>query len=397
MKKYVYIFVEVARRELDSRLAIAIKLAKEGHHVVIGEKNQLLWNMFAGKYPPGVILDKCAQLAEHKRFDYLMRKGFVYTVLDEEGLLTNKEYFNSNRFSKKAEKYTSANFVTGNNLNQIILDKYPNAKNIISGNPRYSMLHAEWKHWFEEEYNTIKKQYGKFVLIISSFNPYPQAYLNAIPGMKEVDEYFKLKMEEYLTDNKNSDLNFVLRPHPSDQPFNYQSIQIDDRYNIIPWIMASEYIINAKCTTSLEAFIAGKRAYTWKYRTNEPVYKLANLFADDISELNSQELKSIHDKRKKILNNLLAYFDSADLPLNIISSTISNLAFFSTKKTSERPVTHRFMHIKNRIRFLFLRDNYNRITQKFTKKHVEYAEKKIKMHDLYVSVSDKVLTIKSEN
>ena len=44
--RYIYIFVEVARRELDSRLALAIKLVEEGCTVFIGEKNQLLWIHF---------------------------------------------------------------------------------------------------------------------------------------------------------------------------------------------------------------------------------------------------------------------------------------------------------------------------------------------------------------
>ena len=102
--RYVYIFIEVAKREMDSRLALAVHLAKKGYSVIVGEKNQLLWNMFFNKYPPGVILDKCAQIANTPNFEKLIKKGFVYTVLDEEGLITNSEYFTSSRFSKNAEK-----------------------------------------------------------------------------------------------------------------------------------------------------------------------------------------------------------------------------------------------------------------------------------------------------
>lgn len=394
-KKYIYILVEVARRELDSRLAIGIELAKQGYEVIIGEKNQILWSMFAGRYPPGVILDKCAQFAAHKNFKSLIRKGFVYTVLDEEGLLTNKEYFNKSRFSQKAEKYVTANFVTGKNLNKIILSDYPSAKNIVSGNPRYSMLHEEWKHWYEEEYNIIKKTYGKFVLIVSSFNPYPQAYLYAIPGMKEIDEYFKQKMEEYLSDNKGSGHSFVLRPHPSDQPYKYADIKIDDRFNIIPWIMASEYIVNAKCTTSLEAFIAAKPVYTWKYKISEKVYKLANIFANDIGDYGKIEPPSFRKKRSKILEGLLAHYDSAYTSINIIVETLGKLSFPVTPPKRIHSSIHKVMHLRNGIRFFFMGDNYNRILQKFTKDHIHYTVKKVTANNLQAEVNDKVVIIRN--
>lgn len=390
--RYVYIFIEVAKREMDSRLALAVHLAKKGYSVIVGEKNQLLWNMFFNKYPPGVILDKCAQIANTPNFEKLIKKGFVYTVLDEEGLITNSEYFTSSRFSKNAEKYISANFVVGKHLNDLILNIYSNAKNIISGNPRYSMLLPEWKHWFSHEYNLIKNNYNDFVLLVSSFNPYPQVYKNTISGMKQLDDFYKLKLKNYLESQKQSNLNFVLRPHPSDQPYGFTELKIDDRFNIVPWICASDYILNAKCTTSIEAFIAGKRAYTWKLVTKEAAYKLANIFADDISEFHKPVLDSIQDRRKRILNNLLSFNDSPFDSLHIIANKIEELSFLSTKKISKISI-HRFLHFKNKIRFIINRDNYTRITQKFTEKDINYAKQKLSMHINDFVLKDKVLEI----
>jgi len=91
-KSYIYILIEVARRELDSRMLLATKLANKGYSVIVGEKNQILWNIISGKYPPGVIFDKCAQFVDSKRYETVHQKGFVYTVLDEEGLITNCSY-----------------------------------------------------------------------------------------------------------------------------------------------------------------------------------------------------------------------------------------------------------------------------------------------------------------
>jgi surface carbohydrate biosynthesis protein len=377
---------------MDSRLVLAVHLAKKGYSVMVGEKNQLLWNMFFNKYPPGVILDKCAQIANTSNFEKLIKKGFIYTVLDEEGLITNSEYFTSSRFSKNAERYIAANFVVGKRLNDIILNVYKNTKNIISGNLRYAMLLPDWKYWFSNEYDLVKSHYGEFVLLVSSFNPYPQAYQFTLSGMKEIDDYYKKKLKDYLDSQKFTDLNFVLRPHPSDQPYDYKDLQIDNQFNIIPWITASEYIVNAKCTTSIEAFIAGKRAYTWKLTTKDAAYKLANIFADDISELQKPILDSVHNRRKKILDNLLSFNESPFESLNIIGNKIEELSFVSSKKQKKISV-HRFLHFKNRIRFLFKGDNYNRITQKFTEKDISYAKQKVSKYLKNCVINDKVLEI----
>jgi surface carbohydrate biosynthesis protein len=390
--KYVYIFIEVARREMDSRLALAVHLSKKGYSVVVGEKNQLLWNIMFNKYPPGVIFDKCAQIANTRNFEKLIKKGFVYTVLDEEGLITNSEYFTNSRFCKNAEKYVSANFVVGKHLNDLILNVYRDAKNIISGNPRYSMLLPDWKHWFSHEYDLIKKNYNDFVLLVSSFNPYPQTYKDTFSGMKEIDDFYKLKLKNYLKSQKQSNLNFVLRPHPSDQPYGFTELKIDDRFNIIPWISASDYILNAKCTTSIEAFIAGKRAYTWKLVTKEVAYKLANIFADDINEFDKPVLDSVQDRRKRILNNLLSFNNSPFDSLQIIANKIEELSFFSKKKIGKISI-HRCLHFKNKIRFIIKGDNYTRITQKFTKKDIKYAEQKLSRYINNCVVKDKVLEI----
>ena len=109
-QRWVYILVEVAKRELDSRALIAIELVKKGINVVFGEKDQILWNCCLGIYPPGVIFDKCAQLVENRKWPILKRRGFVFTSLDEEGLVTQPDYFFAERFSQKAAEESSITF-----------------------------------------------------------------------------------------------------------------------------------------------------------------------------------------------------------------------------------------------------------------------------------------------
>ena len=396
--RYIYILVEVARRELDSRLALALQLVEEGCTIFIGEKNQLLWNMFCGFYPPGVIFDKCAQLAEHKYFQRLLKQGFRYTVLDEEGTLTNREYFNLQRFSKRAERDVMANFVSGSELNRYILIDYPKSNNIVSGNPRYSMLHSEWAYWFQDELIDIKK-YGSFVLLLSSFNNYPSTYKNALPGMREIDDFFKEEMRKYIEEVDKTKTKLILRPHPSDQPFEYKDVIIDDRYNVIPWIMAADLIINAKCTTSLEAFIAKKEnIYTWKFKTTEKAYKLANIFADDVKEIGNK--KSLHSKsrRTQIIKEIIAFHDSPSKPFDIIKEKLLSLSFETTRKPIKIISIDRVLNLKNFLLAFLKGDNYSRITNKFTDEHIKYALKKINLNskNLTTQVNKKIIEISRE-
>ena len=391
--RYIYIFVEVARRELDSRLALALQLVKEGCTVFIGEKNQLLWNMFCGIYPPGVIFDKCAQLVEHKYFDKLLKQGFRYTVLDEEGTISDREEFNSYRFSKRAERDVMANFVSGNELNRNLLMDYPKSRNIISGNPRYSMLHSEWAQWFSEELEEIKK-YGRFTLLLSSFNSYPSTYKYALPGMREVDDFFKEEMRKYIEEVDKTKIKLILRPHPSDQPFEYKDVIIDDRYNVIPWIMAADVIINAKCTTSLESFIAKKdNIYTWKFKTKEKAYKLANLFADDVKEIGNKKSLYSQPRRARVIKEIIAFYDSPNKSFDIIRDKLLSISF----ETASRPIRFvsidRLLHLKNFLISFLQGDNYLRILTKFTNEHVRNALKKIDSNNINVQVNRKVIKL----
>jgi surface carbohydrate biosynthesis protein len=393
-KRYVYILVEVARRELDSRLALGVELIKRGMVVIVGEKNEILWNIMVGKYPPGVILDKCAQYATKREFLHIIKKGFIYTVLDEEGLITSKEYFNKNRFSKKAEKYVAANFVTGKYLNDLIFDEYPDAKNVESGNPRYSMIHPKWDYWFQDEFEIIKKTYGRYVLIVSSFNPYPEAYKNAYPGMSLVDEKYKYELNIFLAKQSSSGFKFVLRPHPSDQPNIINNISVDDRFNIIPWIKSAEYIINAKCTTSLECFLANKSAYTWKGIAKEKVYKLPDFFANDLSELDKKTSISEQAKRLRVMKNILFNHDDPYSSFNIIADKLEQLSFESSGSIKSFNIQKLF-HFKNRLRSYLWQKNYDSILLKFTNEHVLYAVDKLNKNNINYTFNSKTFILKT--
>ena len=172
------------------------------------------------------------------------------------------------------------------------------------------MLNDEWDYWFENEINFIKNLYGKFIFCCSSFNPFPRAYDNALPGMKKIDQYYKSEVTKYLKTSLRKNNKIVFRPHPSDMPFKLKGLIIETNFNVIPWIKSSEYLINAKCTTSIEAYLARKNSFTWNIITRNYAYRIANLFADDIDQTKiTIDFKKLLEE--KVLDKIL---HSKDLP-----------------------------------------------------------------------------------
>jgi hypothetical protein len=82
-------------------------------------------------------------------------------------------------------------------------------------------------------------------------------------------------------------LNIVIRPHPVELPDVYHAlaahssrVRVDNRGNVIPWLMASRALIHNGCTTGVEAYIAGIPAIAYRPSVNtyfdDEVFALPN-------------------------------------------------------------------------------------------------------------------------
>ena len=65
--------------------------------------------------------------------------------------------------------------------------------------------------------------------------------------------------------NKFPELNFIYRPHPSEDHDYYKvifkgvkNINVEHDGNVIPWILACKLLLHDGCTTAIEATLAGK-------------------------------------------------------------------------------------------------------------------------------------------
>jgi surface carbohydrate biosynthesis protein len=382
LNRWVYVLVEVTKRELDSRALIATKLAQKGLNVVLGEKNEILWGCCLGVYPPGVIFDKCAQILDDKKWQKLKRKGFVFTSLDEEGLVTQPDYFFAQRFSEKAAKESALTFCWGRKQADMIRTKYPEAKLVESGNPRMSLLHKNSKHWFDEEISEIKKKYGKFVLVCSSFNPFEDSYDESNNWRRKEDEKAKKSVLGICDQLVGVGIKVIYRPHPSDAPVKVENMEVDGRWSIVPWLHSCSLLINANCATSFDAYVSGTPCLSPRSSSREYSFRLANAFARKIKNdktdglVNCKPIKSkMHDR---IAHHHVSFLEDQDEPTSIIAKKLEELSFSTSMKPKECFLNIiSFIEFKNIIRFKIKGYDYRRISNKFEYKHLRSCTNKI--------------------
>lgn len=276
MAKKIYILpIETAVRELDYKLALALKLVDRGHRVFIGSKSKISYllecfkdfNFLDKGYHIGVSEDL------HNRIYNL--SGEIFS-LDEEGAVDFENNTSlKNRYSENCFKYPKKVFFWG--LEQ--KNKYTKDlnKSIISGHPRFHMLDKKYDILYLEEKNKLMKKYGNFILVNTNMS-----FGNNIRGtdfvIKNYNERFKdikkiidqdlKKIIEICNSIKSlskKGYKVVIRPHPEESHFiykqklkNFSNIHINNDGGVVPWLMAASNIIHTDCTTAIEASWLGK-------------------------------------------------------------------------------------------------------------------------------------------
>src|SRR5581483_4417391 len=110
--------------------------------------------------------------------------------------------------------------------------------------------------YLQGEIAEIKQKYGEFVLVCSSFDPKMKALSYAFPEEAAIDARLRDCFYEIVSRLSRS-IPLVYRPHPSDGDEFASRIRemvpVERRFSILPWIAASRLVINAKCSSSLDA------------------------------------------------------------------------------------------------------------------------------------------------
>lgn len=278
----IYIIFENANRELDYKLLLATNLLKN-NNVIIGEKNE--FRIKLNKLPPGLIIEKGLRKGSLNRFKIWKAQGHKIFCFDEESLTyyNDDQYYSSN-CDKGIENYIDKVFASGHRHYKTLSKRFSKNQIIICGIVKYELIKKKFQKLYLDEVKKIKRKYGKFILVTSRFgninfnrkkkiNLSRLVYKNYMKDSKIIFKDFEKIPEKLSYAYPNT--NIVLRPHPSENK-NYWKKILKDKKNcyteyygsVFPWIIASEFVVQNRCSTGIEAFLIGKKCISF-----DPIYK----------------------------------------------------------------------------------------------------------------------------
>lgn len=285
-KPYLFIPIEIAKRELYGKLYLSLAAVERGYKVLLGDPKRI--KVFMNFFSAGVFLQK--DLYPIRKDEFLRRKkhGDIIAVWDEEGLVFTSKKTYTKRMSKDTIDLADIIFSWGEYQKNLIDEAFPFQQKVASvGNPRFDLLRVDKRKFFIHESNQIIKKYGNFILINSSFSHYnsylskKQLHDRMIKHFGERDpvkvndfqNQYDIEKDRYYSfidllknlSSKHVDISFIIRPHPVENPAKWKqdigsipNIKIVNEGNIIPWCLASRAVIHNSCTTGIEAYLLDK-------------------------------------------------------------------------------------------------------------------------------------------
>jgi surface carbohydrate biosynthesis protein len=288
-KGIVYLLIEEARRELDSRLLIATHLIRLGFEVVIAPQ----WNVWEalGTLPRGVILFKGNNLAQAKTMRTARRLGFLVASIEEEllGVADSREV--RRIYDQLSGDNCDLFLVHGEEHARALKDHFgvgcPTVR--IVGNPRTDLLRGQFGDRIRSEGRDLSAQYGRYILVNTNFasiNPRSGdtvGYLELCRAAGVTNPSDPASMTDFFTwcgwehENLQSivelihalrgtkiDAHIIIRPHPSENITLWQNafdtikgVSVIREGDHLPWTAGASLLVHPGSTTGLESAILG--------------------------------------------------------------------------------------------------------------------------------------------
>lgn len=421
----IYLNVEIAARELDSKLLLATLAAERGHNVILSDFNGIIEGIKSKALSPGIFHDKSLtpnknKISTHK---FMTDNGFIVSSIDEENNLINYGYhdFAKNRFSTKTIDNASSIFGWGSEDVETLKKIYPKyaSKIHMTGSPRIDLLNSSFADYWESSSTNFKKPY---LLIASNCQANNmKSFPDTIRHLKDVGYFkndlkmFKDKFDEmaesykriysfieaikYLS-AKNKGYEIVLRPHPAENIEAWKvfledipNVHIIREGSIAPWINNSFALMHNGCTTAIEATILGKPVVTYMpTKLEHYTCEVPNSLGYKVKTLDELSIKLNH-----ILENLQSYSknDKNEKFNEIISKKIyidkNELAAEKIIKIWEKSEKEKFSVKSNLTKFQF---HLKKIELKRTVKKIFNKIKNPVENYKFPSLVEKDITIK---
>ena len=309
MERILYLPIETIARELDAKLLLAHRALFRGYSVIIGHKS----NVFkaAKQLGYGIYFSKDHDIESSPILRISNDYGLIRTALDEEGLTFIDDKFYLDRAKPQKLEHLKIVFTWGSYQRNLLVKENPSleTKVVAVGNPRFDLLRPEFKPFYESAREKIKKTWGSYFLINTRFQAgnfsrnYGCNYLeyqenssikNRGRSLLEEERYFflergkyyKKKFDQYsemltMLSLRYPDLNFILRPHPSEDHENWKealkglkNVHVIFEGSAIDWINGALAVIHTGCTTGIESWALQKPVIIYNPDPND-IYETA--------------------------------------------------------------------------------------------------------------------------
>jgi surface carbohydrate biosynthesis protein len=290
--KILYCPMEIASRELDSRLLLATIAAARGFEVVLGQKWLIERNI--ERMTPGVYLSKTLTVRDAKMLKRAKAAGYMTAAIDEEipGLVVHDKNFWW--VSRDAVDATDVIFLPGTFNSRAFLEAFGLAAERVkkAANPRWDLLRPELRAIFAAEAEELRRRHGDFILLNSNlgFTNSHKGNADEIiqslidqgkvdPGnhafMAELREFARMEggnraaLLELLPALARAfpSYKIIVRPHPSekveawlDWTRGIANLSVIREGSATAWIMASQILVHTNCSTGTEAVALGRPA-----------------------------------------------------------------------------------------------------------------------------------------
>lgn len=393
-------------------------LSGEENSIFIGQHDflmQLLSEMENGIYIGKNIFHKRSDVEKGEIYQKLKKKGFDIIYLHEEGAVFRGDAEN---WKKVLNSQYNLDFFDERDIvcdwggfqKEYDESRSKNLKIEVTGHPRFDLYKEKWKSYFQKEIDSLKKEYGNYVLINGNYSSYNHGLglehvLSDKSGYNPIDEKQRLERMDFLKYSGNQclamiqlthqlsvkypALNFIYRPHPSENQSYYETffngvknIKVKHDGSVSAWIFAAEAIIHDGCTTAIEASLAGKPVINFKpIKSKKNDIWLPNQLG--VQCVSFEEVTSVVDnlsqfkfdienvQHKELIQNLMYNFgnDSYKKLIDIIESKLHSIQNKKYSKPSKQSISKENTKLN-------IKKNLYRLKSKETKKKFDYHNRK---------------------
>ena len=164
----LYFPIEIGMRELTARLLTACAAVERGFRIVLGYQHDLFAT--APNLPPGILFSKGTNNIFINRARQLREFGHAFMACEEElfgfCLDLSPLTYNAERLSEVCDLYLCMGRDEADYMTRRYGSKLPTT---ITGNARTDVLRPNVKGMYSPEANSIRRKYGKFILLNPNF------------------------------------------------------------------------------------------------------------------------------------------------------------------------------------------------------------------------------------